>query len=382
MRGCKKALLYEFVLYYDFCMKTLNIFASYLSFTILSLTVSSAQAAFENFPVYEKGRVEVQASTEYFKSDGNYRSGGNKDSLPGNFSYSLFDFNARPRFVVSRDLGFFGSLNVGQSESKDSIKTLTNSTLNWMSAGVDYRLIEQLDWTLITDAELIIPFEKVSTTMDSSLNWDGAVHLRGRAIGQFHMSNFVPYGYVGFDWRDQGLSTLALYGAGMMFNLDSLKLGGELNGFVTIIQDKYTNETYQRDQIITNLNASSKKFYSINPALLDSNFYLRYDFDKNWMLQAGGGLTLTGNESASGYHVNAMLRFAFGGADSAYEPTYHSDPYSLPAVDSVQPVAPVNQFHEDTHDGVDQKIFKPAPKPAPPADPDYKIKLKSKTKKK
>lgn len=342
-------------------------------FSVLAFSVSAQ--AFENQFQYVPKQLEIQASGNYFKTDGNYKSGGSKDSLPASFSYHLIDANIRSRFVLFENWAVFGSMNVGTSESKDNIKTLTNSTLNWASIGTDYRWLEGA-FNLYTDLDVIIPFEKVATDMDTSLNWDGAIHFRPRVIGEFPLGTFTPYGYAGIDWRDKGLSTLALFGGGLRFNFSDLQIGAELNGYTSIKDDQYTNDVSQREGVINNFNGSSKKFYSINPSLFDSNIYMNYRISHNWQIGVDGGLTLSGSENASGFHGGGFVKFFFD-AQTRTSSRMHSE-----FEKAATPAPPRKEFQEDTEDGVDQTYFAPAPpvRPTPPAPPagsdEYKIKLK------
>lgn len=336
-------------------------------FLFLSIGIGSFAHAFENQHEYRERQFDLLVSGSYFKTDGNYNSGGSKEALPGGFSYQLIDANIRPRFVFLENWALFGSLNVGTSESKDNIKTLTNSTMNWASIGTDYRWLHG-DFNLYSDLEVIIPFEKVSTTMDTSLNWDGAIHVRPRVLGEFIFGTFVPYGYAGLDWRDKGLSTLALFGGGLRFDFAmGMQLGFELNGYTSIKDDQYTDRVSERESIISNFNANSKKFYSINPSALDTDIYFKYRFSPNWQMGVTGGLTLSGSQMASGYHGGGFVKFSFG--EGARSSPVHNHTSEMDREINRPAPQPHKEFQEDTEDGVDQQYFNavPAVRPAPPA---------------
>lgn len=265
--------------------------------------------SYENLKTYGEGLFQFDTAASYFKTDSNYRNGGNKDSLPGGFSYNLIDVNLSGRYLISHSLAFYGGASVGTSQSKDSLKTLTNSSLSGIKLGSDYLLLDD-GFRLALDVSLLIPIEKVSDTMDTSLNSDGAMHVTPRLIASSDIGAFTPYGYVGANWRDQGLSTLALYGGGIRMTFSDLSFGAEVNGYSTVINDKYTDQSSKRENILNLYNAGSKSFYSINPSGIDTDLYAQYNVTENWMLHMSGGMTLTGSESAAGYHVAGMVRFS------------------------------------------------------------------------
>lgn len=305
----------------------------------------------------------MDASVNFFKSDANYKNGGSKENLPGGFSYELTEVYLSGRYLISDSFAVSGGFNVGNSVAKDSLKTLTNSTVNWVQLGGDY-LIYDDGMNISIDATVQIPIEKVSDTMDTSLNSDGALHFIPRAIISKELGIFTPYAYLGLDWRDQGLSTSALYGGGAKLGFGSAEIGAEVNAYSAVVNDKYTNEAAKRETIINSFNASSKKFYSINPSGVDTEFYLRYHASENWMLQVGGGLTLTGSESAAGYHAGALVRFLLptsGKFTSSNQMRTRPATRQRPAA---QPVKKQKQFEDEIEDemhnnNVDGNYFEP-----------------------
>lgn len=265
---------------------------------------------------YTQGSIELGVSSEYFKTEENFKSGGSKENLPSGFSYQLIDLNIFSRFVLLKDLGLYASGNIGTSESKSSTEVYTNSTFNWLELGADYLILDG-QMKLVADLSAILPIEKVSENMETSLNWDGAFHIRPRAILSYELNGFVPYASLGLDYRDKGLSTLATYSLGLSSSTNSdFIFGAEINGFSTVVNDNLeTERERERNDIINRYNANSKKFYSINPSLIDSEIYIKYNINE-WSLGAAAGLTLAGSEIASGFHAKIFLGWAFGKIDS------------------------------------------------------------------
>lgn len=354
----------------------------FLLFTLMFAQLSHGLTPMKDFT---QGSMELGASFEYFRSEENYKSGGSKESLPSGFHYQLMDFNIQTRFVLAPSLGLYASANIGTSESKSSTEIYTNSTLNWVEIGGDYLIIDN-DLRLVADVSAIVPLEKVSDNMETSLNWDGAMHFRPRAIVSYETNGFVPYASLGVDYRDKGLSTLATFSAGLSSSLKSdLIFGGEINGYSTIIKDNLpTERESERLNIIGRYNASSKKFYSINPSLFDSELYLKYRVSE-WQLGASAGMTLAGSDSASGYHGKIFL-------------TWNMDKISSSS-HNARPTSHHYNSSSDIDESLEESSFNSSPYTSSPAyvnpavekevqasemhvttkkasNPDYKLKLK------
>jgi hypothetical protein len=131
---------------------------------------------------------------------------------------------------------------------------------------------------------------------------------------------------------------------------------------------------------------------------MDTQAYATWLMSPKWSLQAQGGLTLMGSNAAAGFHVGAVLRYSFDMSEGYVEepyvapitspvPNYKSNMYNSELSSDKK----VNQFREDTSDGVQQEIFKARPTQKPRIkedqlqqqlnDAEFEIELKSKKRK-
>jgi hypothetical protein len=120
-----------------------------------------------------------------------------------------------------------------------------------------------------------------------------------------------------------------------------------------------------------------------------------------WSFEIDGGLSVMGSNAANGIHVGALIRYSFDMTSGYAEKPRYYTPKETPKGRAGIPSSSetglsdkkVNQFHEDTDDGVDQRLFRPKPtkRPAPSQDAliqkelddtEMQIELKSSKKKK
>ncbi|MBC7741868.1 MAG: hypothetical protein H7061_06710 [Bdellovibrionaceae bacterium] len=368
-------------------MKNLKttLFLSVVTFTSISI-------ADEIFKSFAPERFDSYFSVNYFKTEANYSAQGSQTSLASGASFQITDINAKARYIPSLDFGIYGAINIGSSESADAIATRRNSTLNELTLGVDYQIYTSEFITSYVDGALIKTLEKIKPDTDSALNNDGADKLIAQITAIFDLDGFYPFAQGGFNYRTEGLSTLMTYAGGLEIRFIKATVGAGLYGYITIKDDSKTNKASERDAVNLRVDAGSKKFNGVNPNNLDSDFYVKFDINRDISIKLNVGTTLLGSNSASGSHFGGTLAWGFGGSQRAL-----SRPRSRPVKIEKQ-TQPAQQFKEDTDDGVNQDYFKtvrpskdnyikqldgssqPA-KSVEPAPPGYKLKLKKLKKK-
>ena len=361
------------------------------------LTLASRSRASEVFKNFTEGQFDSSFSVDYFKTEANYSAEGATTALVNGNNFSIYDINFLGRYVLLTNFGIFSALNIGNAESSNAIATRKNSTLNNLTFGGDYMVYKQGVFSSYLDISYDLPLEKIKTDTDSALNNDGAGQLKISLTSVLDYAGYVPYGQIGLNYRTEGLSTLLTYRTGIEFRFEEpFALGLGLAGYVSVKDDAKTSAALERDNITQRVNAGSKRFYSVNPNSLDSDFYFKYIHDQDLTIKAGGGLTLIGSNSAQGYHAGFAILWSLG--RKAFSNVVPQQKKAKPAA------AP--RFQEDTNDGVNQDYFKtvkptkeeyvkpvdeestivtkPAVQKSTPRgnDKDYKIKLKKIRKKK
>jgi hypothetical protein len=373
----------------------MNLRCAVLIFSVLLLSVSAE--AFDNYKAFHRDTWDFEVDANYFSSKKNFDSSGKSYALLDGNSYNLMSGALQTRYTPRRSLSVFGSLDFAQSQSKDTLSTRTNSSLTGALIGIDYMMYSGPYFDFVPQTSVKIPFEAIDPDSDSSINSEGVVEVEARGTIQRDFNPLFTYGSLGVTYRAEGRSFLLPWGMGLQMKLSPRwRIGAELFGSVSTTDDADTGDDFKRISHIATVNAGSMAFYSVNPDVVDSNFFARVRITKALMLEGNGGMTLAGKNTADGWHVGGFLRYTFDMTEGYVHepepvpiaspvPQYKSNMYKQP---DLTPETQVKKFKEDTSDGVDQKIFKakPAkkPKPAPSMAPaeDFSVQLKGNTGKK
>lgn len=347
-----------------------------LSAFLVGLTMMTSTAmAFDNYKEFRRDRWDFELGTNFFYSEANYENFGDGSSnLTSGNHYQLLDMNFSTRYMPTRTWSVFASGAMSSAESKNSVATRTNTTFTNIVGGFDFVLYDGFV-QLVPEFGALIPMQKIDKAGDDALNSEGVYEFWGRLTAQKDFGTARIYGWLGYDYRGDSRSSLMPWGGGLQLKATSLRFGGEIIGSQSISDDTDTGSKYIRNAYLQNVNAGSYKFYSVNPSSIDTLFYATWLIDQKWSVQVNGGATVAGENSAAGYHGGAFIRYSFDMAEGYSEESYTAPLYK-PAPAAPGPTGRSNmydrsettistpstrKFREDTHDGVDQKQFKPRP---------------------
>lgn len=309
---------------------------------------------FDEFRTTEAGQWDLEADFNYYNATANYsRDGGEYESLPGGFAYKLMEFDFGARWTPSNKWGFFTQARYGYAASDDGVTSRTNGAFSHLKFGADLQMGRFASFDLMPEFSLLFPMSRVSPSEDKVLVGEGAMELDARLIAKTQWSFLQPMAFVGITYRDEGRSTLLPYGFGAEVAFSSMALGAELRGYQSIIDDEKTDEPLTKEGVRFK-NGGALKFYSVNPSLLETNLWLRFNKSGRYQFKIGGGTSITGSSMAAGWSVFTTLNYQF---ETTARSSYDSAP---PQPD------PAIEFREETHDGVDQNIFRLPPPPTPP----------------
>lgn len=347
---------------------------------MLLFNLSSTAQADDVFRNFTENRFDSGLSVNYFKSEANFASNGSQQGLASGYSFQIIDTLVSARYVLLEGLGLHAGMNIGSSEAADTIATRRNSALSGISVGADYLFYRSRDFSIYADLTYKHAVETIAIDTDSALNNDGASEVHAAVTALFDLRYMQPYLSGGVNYRMEGLSTLLTYQLGVQTSVGSLIFGAALNGFVSVLDDSKTNTPAERELVTNRVNATSKKFYAINPNLLDSDLYMQYKLTPDLMFQVRGGYTIMGSNAAVGYHFGGGVTWGFGGDhyENYSKPSTKNPPRVLPAPAPVKAITPSRpqqpaqspnkKFQEDISDGVNQDYFKPV---QPSQDPYY-----------
>lgn len=330
----------------------LGFFASLLT----QMSWAPKAVAFDEFRTFRTGEFDLEGAFQYNQATGNYDNGSKFSSLPSGDSFSIMNVDLGGRWVLYPRLGFFASAGIASAQSKDSTKTRSNSSITDVTAGFDYLFLSRKTWALWPEFTLKYPFQRVDYGADGVLNDEGAIEATARVVGRIRLGSFDSFAYVGYSYRDEGRSGLLPFGAGAEIPVSNLKIGAELNGYQTVVNDSGTNNIYSRD-FVSYRDGGSLYFDSINPARLDLNAWLKWNHDP-YQIKFGGGTTLAAANTSGGW-------WAFASVEYQLQTVWSKNaPHNNPQPDGVMDKS--GHFQEELDDGVDQNLFAPPMPEAPP----------------
>jgi hypothetical protein len=332
-------------------MKTSNVIV------ILGLMLCFGQAyAINQYRVFGDGRWDLDLSGSFFRSTANYSTTGTNQAFVDNNYYQLMNAQAGIRWGLLEMTNVYLYTDFASAESKATDATRSNSGFTNVIAGTEF-LLDFDFMQVIPEMSYLYNTEKISNSQDAVLNSEGINELTGKVNLQFDFDSFLLYGFGGFTYRDGGRSNLFPWGINAEYSGEKMAFGGELFGFQSITDDKDSgnaNET-ARDALRARVSAGSAHFYALDPNVVDSNIYVKYAPSSRWLTWAAAGTSILGSNYSNGWHVEAGLRWTFGGNRRSYDDGR-----------KIRSEKKVEQFKEDTNDGVDQKMFRPNPtQPAP-----------------
>lgn len=351
------------------------------------LFISMPGLALDNYKQFTRDQWDFELASQFFYSQANYGSfGTSTQNLPGSNHYQLLDMTFESRYMPQPTWSMFVLGNIGNAESNDAIAKRSNSSFSQVAAGFDF-LVYSDAFQLVPEILLIIPFEKVDSASDTVLNSEGVIELHTRLIAQKEFESWRAYGWLGFNYRGDGRSFLLPYGLGAQLKFDKVNWGAEVFGYQSISTDTSENMAL-RTGYINGVNAGSMKFYSVEPSLVDSQLYMTWLVSKKWTVQVNGGMTVAGENIASGFHVGGFLRYSFDMTEGYTQPNEYFTPTKSESPAELSSEKKVKYFREDVSDGVNQKIFKAVLTPKPKVvnsemqqqlnKTEFKVELKSK----
>lgn len=322
------------------------------------VTASSVNAVtYSPYQVFKKGRFDVNVQTQFFKTEANFSSGGQKDNLAASNYLQNLEVTPTVRWELIEDLGLIAGFNIASSESSDQLATRKNSTFNRIDVGADLMYwnsdYHESFFRLIYSKTL----EPADFATDSVFNSEGTNEIKPEVVFRFDFEGIYPFFQGGLNFRSEGLSHLLTYGIGAEARFAELGLGAAIYGRASVSDDSHTNTPGDRDIVNNRVNAGSKKYFAVNPNSTDLEVNLNFAFNQNMLLKIFGGYTLIGSNSAVGYTVGADLNFNFNlGGISTSRSTHSTAPVYREKI-SRDPTP--QDFKEDTNDGVNQEYFKP-----------------------
>lgn len=276
-------------------------------------------------PYFKPGQFRISGRSDYFWTNANYDEFGKKENLSGSNEYNNLTNTFDGTYFFTNSLALIGGLNFSYAKSAGTIEDRTNSEITDVHARAMYKFSTSI-MSLIPEFEAVLAMNPVDPLGDTVLTNEGVNTFKA---GSWLYSSFrsIPikvYGYLGYQYRDEGRSALMPWTAGLGWRGRRWLPSFEVGGYESISPDEYSNSRFQREFVTANVNAGSLRYYSVEPRLIESRFELAYAITRNFVLTGGLTYSLMGESTAQGQSVFVGLDYNFSPATTKLERAYNT----------------------------------------------------------
>lgn len=272
-----------------------------LPFQLCALLVAVLPNSIQADPIlFRPDTHRVTVKTSFFDSDANFdASDGTFERLGGSKYFKVFNLGVLWDQVVSKRGAWRFGLTGSQAESFDGSFVRKNSALTEVMLGYQY-FFKAKPIKMKPEIFVIYPVKSVDETTDEVIPSEGAPIAKFGMWFQKRWLSLDNYAYLGFTHRAEGRSSLAEYTLGTKKDMDGIELGAEVSGFESVTDDEFTDIPTQRSAITDAVNGGSRKFFSVNPSLLTTKFYLNLQVSDAFSLEGGYGIDIQGKNVGKG----------------------------------------------------------------------------------
>jgi hypothetical protein len=238
---------------------------------------------------------------QYLNTSGNFDSNGDEVDMTGSFGYKNITTSLDGAYYFGKGWAANAGLRFANAESSSNIEERSNSALT----DVHIQGQKLLSWSrvrFVPEVGVLFTTDEITDTQDDVFLSEAVnVYSAGSWIIT-DLRYFKAYGFLGYDYRDDGRSNLLPWTAGFAIRASSAALLAEMGGYQTVANDEDTdtaNELLRRNQ--NNLvNGTSLRYYSVNPDLTEVRLQAHYAFSRELSIFGGASHALMGKNTASG----------------------------------------------------------------------------------
>lgn len=301
------------------------------------------------------GRFETRATYSYFTSEENYSSSNNGVLLKdGSFTNMLGELSAI--YDWQPDWRFYGGGNFSWVEADNNTDNFEQSGANEIFLGAQ-KWYESGPFDIAPQVDFIFPLWRVDESANEALIGEGAMRLRGGAWLFWPQLAFKPFGYLGFEYRDEGRAFLMPYSAGLKVKVPYFWVQGEFRGYQTFVKDADSSNEVVREDYLNRVNAGSMRYYPINPSVAEAAVEGGTQFGSVGIF-GGFAISVFGDNAADGWTAYGGLSFTPQIERAAKPRETTQETFTVPK----------ESYDESLFKG-EVRVPPPAPKPPPPKPP-------------
>jgi hypothetical protein len=292
------------------------------------LSIGSASIFAEPIPPHV-GEWTFTDYASYFKSTGNFVTSNTSstDLLNGAY-FSAIDDTLTVSYDAFPSLRFSANLGYASTTAADNLTSFTGQGLSEGGLGVQYWFRDKR-WAIVPTLNGEFPFYRNTYIQTTSLLGNGTVWMEGGIWGLLYYHPVTAYAYIGYRYQDSGLAGWLTNDLGASYRLDTARIRIGVRGETTVTNDNDTinpNDIFLRNNLISNVDRGSLKYYSINPTVWEG--YGEFDWLFSRMFEAGLGYAQTfyGSNAAYGWTVDGFIRFRLPTKDGHRPPPENNEP--------------------------------------------------------
>ncbi len=284
-----------------------------ISHRILLFALIISSVSFAGPFGYKEGRWIFKAKESYFSTHRNFDKQGLTKDLTTDQSLTLFTTTASITYDVSNKISLFSGLDAVYANSNGYDFQRTRFSPTDFKAGSDFLL-----WSsfvdLIPEFVVTVPILTVDPNTDDAILSEGVLEFRGGSYLSKRFSFLSTYLYLGYAMRNDGRSSLMPYDFQIFKSFKFVQLSAGIWGYESLQDDAKTDIPADRNIVLARVNASSQRFYSVNPSLTEVGGSIGFTLGSEMFTRLGYSHTLTGVNTAYGDTFWLSLSYILGGA--------------------------------------------------------------------
>lgn len=262
-------------------------------------------------PQARPGKVSVIFETQYFDTVANLNDRGDRVSLFQDNSYQNVTAIADILYEERRGWQFGLGGGLSYASSDDPYETRTNSEFT----DVHVYMRKIFNWgkfRLIPETNVSVAVVDIQPNQETVMTNEGVNTYSVGTWARLQAGRIAPYGYLGFQHRDERRSGLLPWAFGVQSRYRIFKGAVELGGSQSVIDDKDNSRPGQLRRFTTNerVNGGSLRYYSVNPSFIEARVYAETELQKKFRIGAMGGYIISGENTAMGYTLGLSLALA------------------------------------------------------------------------
>lgn len=246
----------------------------------------------------------------YFRSTENFSAaGGGFSGLPNGGSFQEFNSQILADWDLSSRWRLRSSFEFSYVQAQTSTYSNESSLPDKVGLGVEYWL--RMNRTpIILFSQVLIPVYEPDLNASEAFGADGAMNVDVGAFTRPRFGSFIGNFGVSYKWRNEDLSHLIPWTAGVSYNFRVGQVGGGVRGFQTLVKDSAgTAARTQRATAIQNGQAGSLAYLSVDPNLQQLYVDSRWGLVRGLDLSTDVAYDINGKSYAKGFYIGVGLHW-------------------------------------------------------------------------